>query len=103
MDKMIRNPFKFGDPVEGSYYLKRPQLSKLVTQFLENQIHVVLIGPRRFGKTSFTLNLLKDLEKESYSCLFIDIFNIHFCIHEKLFKHIYKYILYSIFVMYLKL
>lgn len=74
MKKM--NPFKFGDPVEGEYYLPRKNLSQLVSQFLENNINVVLIGPRRFGKTSFVLNLLKDLEKDSFSTLFVDIFNI---------------------------
>ncbi len=70
------NPFKFGDPVEGEYYLERPELDKLVHQFLSNRIHVVLIGPRRFGKTSFVFNLLTKLEKEGYACPFIDIFNI---------------------------
>lgn len=74
MKKM--NPFKFGDPVEGDYYLPRKNLSHLVSQFLENRINVVLIGPRRFGKTSFVLNLLKDFEKKSFSTLFVDIFNI---------------------------
>lgn len=34
------------------------------------------MGPRRFGKTSFVLNLLKQLEKENYKCVFVDIFNI---------------------------
>jgi hypothetical protein len=70
------NPFKFGDPVEGEYYLPRPELDKVVYHFLSNRIHVVLIGPRRFGKTSFIFNLLKKLEKEGYACPFVDIFNI---------------------------
>jgi AAA+ ATPase superfamily predicted ATPase len=70
------NPFKFGDPVEGEYYLQRPELDKSVYQFLSNRIHVVLIGPRRFGKTSFVFNLLKKLEQEGYACIFVDIFNI---------------------------
>ena len=73
---MNSNPFKFGDPVDGDYYLPREGLSNLVAQFLENRINVVLIGPRRFGKTSFVMNLLKDFEKRSFSVLFVDIFNI---------------------------
>lgn len=73
MSKLPINPFKFGDPVEGDYYLPRPNLENFVSQFLNNRIHVVLIGPRRFGKTSFLLNLLK---KNSHSYTFIDIFNI---------------------------
>lgn len=76
MSKLKANPFKFGDPVKGDYYLPRPELSATVRQFLENRIHVVLMGPRRFGKTSFVLNLLDNLEKDGYNCLLVDIFNI---------------------------
>ena len=76
MKKLPVNPFKFGDPVEGDYYLPRQDLENLVGQFLTNRIHVVLIGPRRFGKTSFLLNLLKNLAQESHSYIFVDIFNI---------------------------
>lgn len=76
MSKLQKNPFKFGDPVEGDYYLPHTALSKTVAQFLENRIHVVLIGPRRFGKTSFVLDLLKNFEKKGYITLFVDIFNI---------------------------
>lgn len=76
MRKLTANPFKFGDPVEGDYYLPRPGLSASTRQFLENRIHVVLMGPRRFGKTSFVLNLLDTLEHDGYSCLLVDIFNI---------------------------
>lgn len=76
MEKLQKNPFRFGDPVEGAYYLPRPELEKTVCQFLANRIHVVLVGPRRFGKTSFVLNLLQNLEKQSYTSLFVDIYNI---------------------------
>lgn len=76
MNQLPVNPFKFGDPVEGDYYLPRPDLENFVSQFLNNRIHVVLIGPRRFGKTSFLLNLLKKFNTNANSYLFIDIFNI---------------------------
>jgi hypothetical protein len=76
MKKQFVNPFKFGDPVDGEYFLPRPELAHVVSQFLEGRIHVVLIGPRRFGKTSFVLNLLKEFEKKSFAYLFVDIFNI---------------------------
>lgn len=73
---MTENPFKFGDPVDGKYYYPRPQLTQVIRQFLENKIHVVLMGPRRFGKTSFILDLLQKLEATGYNSLFVDIFNI---------------------------
>ncbi len=76
MKKRQMNPFKFGDPVEGDFYLPRENLSKLVSQFLMNHINVVLIGPRRFGKTSFALNLLAYFHENSFSTLFVDVFNM---------------------------
>ena len=76
MKKLTANPFKYGNPVEGEYYFPLPDLAFTIRQFLENRIHIVLMGPRRFGKTSFSLNLLKTLEKNGYSGLYIDIFNI---------------------------
>lgn len=69
------NPFKFGDPVEGEYYLPHPELANTVSQFLGNRIHVILVGPRRFGKTSFVLNLLREKGRD-HTSLFIDVFNI---------------------------
>lgn len=76
MKKLTANPFKYGNPVEGDYYLPRPELANIIQQFLENRIHIVLMGPRRFGKTSFSLNLLGEFEKMGYSSLYVDIFNI---------------------------
>ncbi len=76
MKKLTPNPFKYGNPVEGDFYLPRPELANTIKNFLENRINIVLIGPRRFGKTSFSLNLLNEFEKIGYSCLYVDIFNI---------------------------
>ncbi|MGM0439552.1 MAG: AAA family ATPase [Chlamydiota bacterium] len=76
MTKLTENPFKFGNPVRGDYYFPRPELTNTVRQFLSNHIHVVLMGPRRFGKTSFVLDLFEHLEKEGYVCLLVDIFNV---------------------------
>ena len=76
MAKVVKNPFRFGGPVEGDYYFPRPELARTVAQFLDNNIHTVLIEPRRFGKTSFALNLLREQEQASKTGLFVDIFNI---------------------------
>ncbi len=76
MAKAAKNPFQFGGPVEGDYYLPRPELHRTITQFLDNRIHIVLIGPRRFGKTSFVSELLRQYELQKKSCLFVDIFNV---------------------------
>lgn len=76
MAKLTENPFKFGNPVHGDYYFPRPELTNTVRQFLSNHIHVVLMGPRRFGKTSFVFDLFEHFEKEGYVCLLVDVFNV---------------------------
>ncbi|MDX9730244.1 MAG: ATP-binding protein, partial [Bdellovibrionales bacterium] len=76
MKRLAKNPFKFGDPVEGDYYFPRPELSKIVMQLLDSRVHTVLIGPRRFGKTSFVLDSLRQLEAQGKTCIFIDVFNV---------------------------
>jgi len=76
MNRSQSNPFKFGGPVVGEYYLPRMELAQAVTQFLQNRIPVVLIGARRLGKTSFVLHLLNHFEEEGYCTVFADIFNI---------------------------
>lgn len=70
------NPFKYGDPVEGDYYLERNELKKSVLTFIESQINIVLIGPRRYGKTSFILNLIKNLTHRDFTTIFVDVFNV---------------------------
>ena len=76
MKKLAENPFKFGNPVEGDHYYPRLELTRTIKQFLSNHIHVVIMGPRRFGKTSFVIDLFHQLEKQNYRCLLIDIFNV---------------------------
>lgn len=46
------NPFKFGTLVEGEYFTDRVQELDYVKQVLASENHLVLISPRRYGKTS---------------------------------------------------
>jgi len=46
------NPFKFGTVVDGEFFTDRTEELKYVHQVLNSENHLVLISPRRFGKTS---------------------------------------------------
>jgi uncharacterized protein len=71
------NPFRFGNPVEGEFYLDRPELQKTVLSFLNNGTNIVLVGPRRFGKTSFIINLLRHQETVvGRAGALVDVFNV---------------------------
>ncbi len=70
------NPFKYGSPVDGDFFVERKELKRTVMSFLTNQIHCVLIGPRRFGKTSFILDLHQEFKQLHYVTLYVDTFNV---------------------------
>lgn len=71
----MKNPFKYGEPVDHEFYLDRENLKKVTLNFLTNDINAVLVGPRRFGKTSFLLNLLSSAPK-GVTTLYVDLLNI---------------------------
>jgi AAA+ ATPase superfamily predicted ATPase len=48
----MENPFKFGTIVDGEFFTDRREELKYVNQVLNSENHLVLISPRRFGKTS---------------------------------------------------
>ena len=46
------NPFKFGTIVDDEYFTDRVQEVTYISQFVNSANHLVLISPRRFGKSS---------------------------------------------------
>ena len=48
----MKNPFKFGTIVEGEYFTDRDDELQQIKQLLNSDNHLILISPRRFGKSS---------------------------------------------------
>lgn len=48
----MKNPFKFGTLVEGEFFTDRVRELEYVKQVLASENHLILISPRRYGKTS---------------------------------------------------
>ncbi len=48
----MENPFKFGSLVDEPYFTDRKKELDYIVQFLKSENHLVLISPRRFGKSS---------------------------------------------------
>ncbi len=61
---MYKNPFKFGSIVEGEYFANRQTEIKEVKSILSSENHLVLISPRRYGKTSLINKVVKDLKRK---------------------------------------
>ncbi|MDR1796417.1 MAG: hypothetical protein LBR44_03080 [Clostridiales Family XIII bacterium] len=57
----MSNPFKFGSVVEGGHFTDRAEETEKVREVLASSNHLVIISPRRFGKTSMVLKAVGDM------------------------------------------
>ncbi len=60
----MENPFKFGTIVDGQYFTDRKKELQYVLQILRSENHLVLISPRRFGKSSLVNKALEQTERK---------------------------------------
>lgn len=71
---MVENPFVFGKIVKGRYFCDREAEMEQVRKITESKQHIIIISPRRYGKTSLIINAL-ELSKTPYiyaDCSFIE-------------------------------
>lgn len=61
----MENPFKFGTIVEAQYFTDRVKEVAYIGQFLRSANHLVLISPRRFGKSSVVAKAVKESGRKS--------------------------------------
>lgn len=54
----MENPFKFGTIVEAEYFTDRKEEVAYICHFVESANHLILISPRRFGKSSVVAKAL---------------------------------------------
>ena len=59
------NPFKFGTIVEAEFFTDRVKEVAYIGQFLKSANHLVLISPRRFGKSSVVAKAVKESGRKS--------------------------------------
>ena len=57
------NPFKFGSIVDEPYFTNRVNELQQLKQLLQSQNHVILISPRRYGKTSLMMKVVGQLDR----------------------------------------
>lgn len=60
---MIRNPFRFGTVVDGEFFTDRKKEISKIRSFIEGENHMVLISPRRYGKTSLIRKVLNETRR----------------------------------------
>ncbi len=57
----MKNPFKYGTIVDDDFFTDRVRELAFVKQAMNSDNHLVLISPRRFGKSSLILKALKEI------------------------------------------
>lgn len=57
------NPFKFGTIVENEFFTDRKEESEILKQKLDSENHVILISPRRLGKSSLVQKVVSELNR----------------------------------------
>lgn len=60
---MPKNPFKFGSIVDDPYFTNRTKEVVQVTSILNSSNHLILISPRRFGKSSLIFKVIAQLNR----------------------------------------
>lgn len=73
---MPRGPFPTGIPVEGDEFIGREKETKLLFDLLKGGQSVIIVSPRKYGKTSLIIEILKRLRKEGFFTAELDLFGI---------------------------
>ena len=64
------NPFKFGTVVDTPFFTNREKELQQVVSIIESKNHLIMISPRRFGKTSLIQKAIKTNKRK---VLFLDV------------------------------
>jgi AAA+ ATPase superfamily predicted ATPase len=86
---MKENPFKFGTVVDGPFFTDREDEIKRIKSFLKGKNHMIMISPRRFGKTSLIKKILSEL-KRRYIYLDMQVIVSEEDLASQLLKRIYR-------------
>ncbi len=61
---MEKNPFKFGTIVDGEFFTDREEEIARIKSFIMGENHMILISPRRYGKTSLIRKVLNESKRK---------------------------------------
>jgi hypothetical protein len=61
----MNNPFKYGTIVDADYFTDRVDEVAYISHFINSANHLILISPRRFGKSSVVAKAIKESERKS--------------------------------------
>ncbi|MEI6575554.1 MAG: ATP-binding protein [Bacteroidota bacterium] len=66
----VKNPFKFGSVVDDPFFTNRTEELAKIQAIINSNNHLIMISPRRFGKTSLVRKAVKSSNRD---ILFLDL------------------------------
>ena len=75
----MESPFQYGTIAQNENFIDRVEERALLKQLLSSGVNVMLISPRRWGKSSLVKNAMDELtrEKKNIKVCYIDAFSIN--------------------------
>ena len=73
MAEAFGNPFHYGTPAQAEHFTGRDEELAALVSRLRNGIHVVLISPRRYGKTSLLLRAEAELQADEAAVIHANV------------------------------
>ena len=71
----MKKAFVYGMSVEGENFTDRVKETKRLKMDFENGINVVLVSPRRIGKSSIVRKVMKEIANPDIKIVFMDIYD----------------------------
>lgn len=75
MEQEINKPFIYGVSVSGKNFTDRVKETQRLKTNFENGLNVILISPRRMGKTSLVKKVQQEVDNRLVHTVYIDIYN----------------------------
>ena len=75
MVKEVNKAFVYGVSVDGNNFTDRVQETRRLKMNFENGLNVVLISPRRMGKTSLVKHVQEVVDKSMIQTVYVDIYD----------------------------
>lgn len=72
----MENPFVYGEAVRGEYFADREEEIRELVHDLSRGQNVIVLSPRRFGKTSLILEVLDRLTIQGMITVYVDLYPI---------------------------
>jgi AAA+ ATPase superfamily predicted ATPase len=73
---MIDNPFSYGKTVDAPFFYGRSRELEEISLSMRNATNLILYSPRRYGKSSLVIKVLKEMEAQGHPTVYLDFFKI---------------------------